>query len=50
MHDTIKKFLFGTIPAWKFWEPQSGLAGGLIMGMVIVNVAVILHWLLKYRS
>jgi hypothetical protein len=47
MHDLIKKFLFGTVPPWQFWNPQSGMAGGLIAGVLIAEAALLFLKLTK---
>lgn len=32
-------------PWWKFWRPQSGVIGGLIMGAVVLAVIRAVIWL-----
>jgi hypothetical protein len=39
MKQQLKHFFFGTVPVWKFWDTQSGFAGGVIVGLLILVVA-----------
>ena len=42
----MKNLFSHSVPIWKFWDPQSGLAGGLILGtliFLIIFAVVIAH-------
>lgn len=40
--DAIKAWAMQDAEVWQFWMPQSGLLGGVMVGMVILTVGVLL--------
>lgn len=36
----MRYWLYATEPMWKFWNPNSGLMGGLVAGSILFSVIV----------
>ena len=37
--------MFDVVPWYRFWNPMSGLGGGVVMGVIISAVVVVLLFL-----